>query len=82
MAVRAKFYVAEFTRYATGASRPGYADPAPFGKVVLRPVTRGEENKEWASATPSGQFEMTVNGPGLPWFEERIGREVNILIED
>ncbi|HMM95305.1 hypothetical protein [Phycicoccus sp.] len=82
MAVRAKFYVAQSTRYAHGTSRPGYADPAPFGEVILRPVTRGEDNKEWASSTPSGEIKMTVNGPALPWFEQRLGAEVAITFDD
>lgn len=81
MAVRAKFYVAEVTRYANQV-RAGYAEPAPRGTVVMRAVSRGEENAEWASATPSGEFKMTVTGPAWPWFDERLGREVSILIDD
>lgn len=82
MAVRAKFYVAEITQYATGTTRPGFADPAPIGKVVLRPVTRGADNKDWASSTPSGMFEMTVHGSAYPWFADRLAGELSILIED
>jgi len=80
MAVRARFYVAEVTRYANQVQE-GYAAPAPRGMVVMRPVTRGEDNKEWASATPSGEVRMTVTGPAWPWFDERLGKEVSILIE-
>lgn len=79
MAVLARFYVAEVTRYA---SLQGWADPAPKGVVVMRPVTRGEENAQWASATPSGEFKMTVSGPAWPWFDERLGREVSIVIDE
>ncbi len=82
MSVNARFYVAEVTRYAHGSNRPGYADPAPMGQVVLRPATRGEHNREWASSTPSGEFKMVVNGPALPWFEERLGSEVAINLAD
>lgn len=85
MAVKARFYVAEVTRFAsgnTGAARSGYASPAPYGRIVMRPVSRGEENKEWASATPSGEIQMTVNGPAMPWFESRIGSEIGITFED
>ena len=82
MAVRAKFYVAEVTQYASGSSRPGYSDPAPIGRVVMRPATRGTQNADWASATPSGEFTMTVNGPAFPWFQERIGKDISILLDD
>lgn len=46
--VRAKFFVQEVGRTTYG------------GKVVLRAVTRGEDNKQWASATPSGEITMTI----------------------
>lgn len=78
MSVRARFYVAEVSKFANG----GYADPKPVGRVVMRAVARGEHNKAWASATPSGELTMTVIGGALPWFEERIGAEVSILLED
>lgn len=50
--VEAKFYVAEITRrsYNKGAAT-----------VILQPVTRGSENHSWASATPTGKIEMTIN---------------------
>lgn len=48
MAVRAKFYVSEYTETTTG------------NKIVLMPVCRGEENKEWSKWTPSGRLEMGV----------------------
>ena len=46
--VRAKFYVYEVAKTVGG------------GRVRLMPVTRGADNKEWASATPSGSIEMTI----------------------
>lgn len=49
MAVRAKFFV-----YSVGQTIHG-------GSVDLRAVTRGEDNKAWASATPSGSITMTIN---------------------
>lgn len=76
--IRAKFYVAEVTKFANG----GYADPKPMGNVTMRPVTRGEDNREWASATPSGEFKMTVIGDAFPWFDEHLGREVSITIDE
>jgi hypothetical protein len=51
--IRAKFYVAEITRY------PGDTG----GKVVLRVVTRGAINASFASATPTGTIEMHVSNP-------------------
>lgn len=82
MAVTARFYVAEITRYANGTSRPGYADPAPFGQVVLRPALKSEANKAWASATPSGEIKKTVSGPALAWYEERLGKDLHITFDD
>lgn len=80
MAVRAKFYIGSVTQRA-GARMSGYAEPVPQGDVIMYPAARGEANKEWASATPSGEFKMTVRGSALPWFAENLGREVNILID-
>lgn len=79
MAVQARFYVGSIEQYASAA---GYADPAPKGVVKLKPVTRGPANKEWASATPSGEITMTVHGGAFPWFQERLGKEVAITFED
>lgn len=81
MSVQARFFVAEINQYAHQA-RGGYASPAPMGIVKLRPVSRGEANSEWASATPSGEFTMTVRGEAFPWFQERLGSELKITIED
>lgn len=79
MAVQARFYVAEVTLYPDAA---GYAAPKPRGKVIMRPVTRGEDNAPWASATPSGLLEMTVHGGALPWFQDRLGQEIAITLDD
>jgi hypothetical protein len=79
MAVQARFYIAEVHQYA---SMGGWAAPAPAGKVVMRPVTRGEANKDWASSTPSGEFTMTVHGTAFPWFQDRLGKELAITFED
>lgn len=48
MAVRAKFYVEAVTKRVWGS------------EVVLRAVCRGEDNKEWSSATPSGVLTMSI----------------------
>lgn len=53
--VEARFYVAEVTRF-----------PGTGGKAVLRAVSRGDQNAQWASATPVGTLELTINnGPAL-----------------
>lgn len=80
MAVQARFYVAEVTKRPMGRMG-GYAPPVPLGEVVLRPST-GKGNEEWASATPSGEFRMTIRSEALGWFEERLGRDIAILMTD
>lgn len=70
--VRAKFYVAEVTAFATGQ-----------GSVRLSPVTRGEENREWSAATPSGEIKMTItNTSAWEWFRDRLGTELAISFEE
>lgn len=62
MAVRAKFYVQEIARSTYG------------GRVKLAVVTRGEDNKAWANATPTGTVEMGIrNEVALEQFE--VGQE-------
>ena len=78
MAVTARFYIQRIVKFANG----GYAEPKPTGTVHLMPSTRGEENKVWASATPSGQITMTVRGSAFPWFEDRLGKDVHITFDD
>lgn len=52
--IRAKFNVAEVTRYGNGGG----------GKVVLLACTTGsEENKSFSQYTPSGKIEMNVTVP-------------------
>lgn len=46
--VRAKFFVQEISKTTWG------------GSVKLQVVSRGEDNKAWASATPSGQITMSI----------------------
>ena len=44
--------------------------------IEMQPVSRGEDNKEWSAATPSGRLEMNVKNehaaeqfwPGQEWF--------------
>lgn len=81
--ILAKFYVAEIVKYATSAGRSnhGYAPPVPYGQVTLRAVTRKkDDNEQWASATPSGEIKMTVNGPAFPEFEAMMADGDDILV--
>lgn len=48
MSVRAKFYVAEITHTPSG------------GRVKMHAVCRGEDNKMWSAATPTGTIEMGI----------------------
>jgi hypothetical protein len=74
MKVLARFYVQQVTRYAHA---PGQVS------VTLQAVCRGEENKTWAAATPSGQITMNVNnGSAGGWFAERLGKDIAITFED
>ena len=76
MAVAARFYVAE-------VSKKAYGGGGGYGEVVLQAVTRKTgDNVDWASATPSGRLSMSVNAKALAWFDERLGKDVSILIED
>ena len=59
--VTARFFVASITRFA-----------GDHGTVTLNAATRGEENRAWASATPSGKIELSITNPdALAWFEEQ-----------
>lgn len=58
MSVRAKFFVQEVAKTTYG------------GRVRLQAVCRGEDNKVWAAATPSGSIEMAIrNESALAQFE-------------
>jgi hypothetical protein len=72
MSVVARFYVATVSRHAGGSN----------GEVIMRPVSRGPENKKWASATPSGEFKMSISNPdALAFFDNALGKDVAITIE-
>lgn len=73
MAVKARFYVHQVAKNATG-----------YTTIKMSPSTKGEENKDWAKYTPSGSIELTINpetGAGQ-WFEKMLGRDIPILFED
>lgn len=53
------------------------------GKVTLNAVSRGDQNKQWASATPSGTLTMHINNGRA--FEalravQRAGLDVDVLL--
>lgn len=54
MAVAAKFFVASITRNSYNRTA---------AEVKLSVVCRGDENKEWAAATPSGSATLTIGNP-------------------
>jgi len=62
--VRAKFYVSEVALTGWGC------------RVTMNVVTRGEDNKAWSAATPSGTITMQIKNdlaaecfsPGQEWF--------------
>jgi hypothetical protein len=76
MPVAARFYVIEHTRTASG---PWHA-----AKIVLAAVSRGDQNRQWASATPVGRVELTINNPeAADWFLARLesGDDVSLMFD-
>ena len=57
MSVRARFYISEINKKAYN---PGAAE------VKLTAVSRGDQNKQWASATPAGTVTLTATVTGQP----------------
>lgn len=75
MAVTARFYVFESTKYAGGGEGAR--------RVKLNAVSRGPENKDWAKYSPSGSIELNILNPSAAlWFDERVGKDVAITFED
>jgi hypothetical protein len=73
MSVKARFYVSEITRRAFN---PDHI------QVTLQAAGRGEENKDWAAATPAGQISMTINNPAAAsFFGDRLGKDVTLTFE-
>lgn len=64
MGVRAKMYLQEVRHSTYG------------GGVTLQVVTRGEDNKKWAAATPSGEIKLSIkNELALDFFRDKLGQE-------
>ena len=73
MTITARFYVESYTRRAYN---PDHVD------VTLRAAGRGEQNKAWAQATPSGEITMQVNNPvAAEFFASRLGQDVAVTFE-
>lgn len=63
--VTSRFYVTSVTRLAYN---PAHA------KIELKPAYRGEENKAWSEATPSGEITLQISNPSaVEWFSSRLG---------
>lgn len=72
MSVVARFYVSEVLVTAHA--------PQGAAQVKLQAVSRGDQNKQWASATPSGEIKMTINNePAATYFRENLGKDVEVL---
>lgn len=82
MAIKARFWVQNVLKQAISGGE--------INRVVqMAPVTRSTgqpgdgENVDWSKFTPSGGMNMTVTQPEAgQWFEDRIGKDVSITIED
>lgn len=71
MAVICMFYVAEVAEQANGV-----------GRVKASPVAKGPY-AEYSKWTPAGLFEITtLNEAATAWFRDRLGKDVEILIQD
>lgn len=68
MSIKAKFYVASVEHFAGGGSR-----------IRMQVVSRGAENKEWASATPSGQLEISLSTKATAQFV--LGKEYYLTFD-
>jgi hypothetical protein len=76
MATSLRFYVSQITQRATGGNAPE------GGEVILAPAYKDGKNSDWAKYTPSGSITLNVNGPAFPWFQEHLGKDVHIVIDD
>lgn len=74
MSVSARFWIDEIT---TRGYNPAHAE------VVMRPTCRGEENRAWAQATPSGEIKLTINNPdAVEFFKANQGKDVAITFDE
>jgi hypothetical protein len=72
--VTARFYVSEVVHRAYN---PSHAN------VTLVAAGRGEQNKAWAEATPSGTITMSINNPAAAeFFVTRLGKDIALSFND
>lgn len=71
-AVRAKMYVSKTERHAY--------DPSAT-KITMQVVSRGDENKAWAAATPTGTLELSIKNPiAAAALADQLGQEFYVDI--
>lgn len=69
--IEARFFVAERHAFPQGKQ----------GKVILRVVSRGDQNRKWSSATPSGQIEMSITNPAaLDVFDKWLNEGCDVAV--
>ncbi len=83
MAVQAKFYVSEVTKFGYG----GATNDRAGRRIKLQATSRKDESsRKFWEATPSGSIEMSLSAvdgeaAGL-WFESRLGKSVMVNFDD
>lgn len=85
MAIRARFYVAEFNERVV-STNPDTGVVNTVADVTLNAVTRKNErdNVDWSAYSPSGKMTVCVTqkeGGAFDAFRELLGKDVSILIE-
>lgn len=69
--IEARMYVAE--RHAFAGQKQG--------KVILRVVGRGDQNRKWSNATPVGSTELTITNPAaLALFDAWLADGLDIAV--
>lgn len=72
MVVKAKLFVSSVKRQV---SSPDSVE------ITLAAVTQGDENKEWAEATPAASFSMTIQNPPAAAYMGILGQEYYVTFE-
>lgn len=76
MATSLRFYVQSITRTASNSG------PGDGGAVVMAPSYANGKNSDWSKYTPSGKIELQVTGPAFAWFQDHLGKDLHIVIDD
>jgi hypothetical protein len=84
MAIKARFYVAEFNKRVSGVNVDG--TPKSIAQVIMQAVNRKtDDNINWSEYSPSGKFEILLTqkeGGAFETFESLLGKDVSITIEE